>query len=197
MSRARALFLALALCAAVPSIAGAVPTQQLVARSREAASRNAWNDSARALEELVAAGFTGDGVLYDLGVAYARAGRFGEAIWRFEQTTRRGVLALDAQHNLRVTRLALAHRDAALSSRDRTRTNVPLLPSRSTRSPSRTGAAAMASAAGAWSNRAPSRSTMRDSSSTGYGWIAMCAYAGSGFRFGCGDCFLVLSQARG
>ena len=30
----------------------------------------------------------------------------------------------------------------------------------------------------------PSRSTMRDSSSSGYGWIAMCAYAGCGFFAG-------------
>jgi hypothetical protein len=109
----------------VPS-AEAIPTSELLSRSRAAAQRGDWNTSARSLEELVAAGVDDNTVLYDLGTAYANAGRYGEAIWRLEQVVRRQVFDGDAQHNLRATRLRLAHRDAERSGRAVAETSLPL-----------------------------------------------------------------------
>lgn len=108
------------------SVASAVSTSELAARSRAAATRGDWNASARALEELVAAGVDDNTVLYDLGTAYANAGRFGEAIHRFEQVVRRQVFDGDAQHNLRAARLRLAHRDAERTGRAVAETSLPL-----------------------------------------------------------------------
>ena len=109
----------------LPSVASAVPTRELLSQSRAAATRGDWNASARSLEELVAAGVDDSSVLYDLGTAYANAGRYGEAIWRFEQAARRQVFDGDAQHNLRATRLRLAHRDAERSGRAVAETALP------------------------------------------------------------------------
>jgi hypothetical protein len=114
-----------AACLLAAGRAGAVPAAELVARSRAAAARGDWNTSARALEELVAAGIDSSDVLYDLGTVYAHAGRYGEAIWRLEQVTRRSPFALDAQQNLRAARLALAHRDAARTGRAVVETALP------------------------------------------------------------------------
>jgi len=108
------------------SRAEAIPTSELLARSRAAAQRGDWNNSARSLEELVAAGVDDNTVLYDLGTAYSNAGRYGEAIWRLEQVVRRQVFDGDAQHNLRATRLRLAHRDAERSGRAVAETSLPL-----------------------------------------------------------------------
>jgi hypothetical protein len=104
----------------------AIPTSELLARSRAAAGRGDFNASARALEELVAAGVDDETVLYDLGTVYARAGRFGEAIHRFEQVVDRRVFDGDAQHNLRAARLRLAHRDAERSGRAVAEAALPL-----------------------------------------------------------------------
>lgn len=111
---------------AFSSAASAVPARELVARSRAAATRGDWNASARALEELVAAGVDDNSVLYDLGTAYANAGRYGEAIHRFEQVVRRQVFDADAQHNLRAARLRLAHRDAERTGRAVAETSLPI-----------------------------------------------------------------------
>jgi hypothetical protein len=56
---------------------------------------------------------------------YVQAGRFGEAIWRFEQVNRRTVFSSAAQHNLRAARLRLAHRDAGRSGRAVVETATP------------------------------------------------------------------------
>jgi hypothetical protein len=101
----------------IPSPAHSVSTAELVGRSRAAAVAGDWNASARALEELVAAGIDETDVRYDLGTAYANAGRYGEAIWCFEWVIRREWLRSDAQHNLRASRLRLAHRDAERTGR--------------------------------------------------------------------------------
>ncbi len=111
-----AVVLALAALALAPH-AHAVPASQLMERARAAAAREQWNDAARSLEEIVAAGFDSTEVLYDLGTAYAHAGRFGEAIWRLEQVNLRRPFAGDAQQNLRASRLRLAHRDAGRTGR--------------------------------------------------------------------------------
>jgi hypothetical protein len=120
---------ALSLCASVlcsAAVSEAIPTSELLARSRAATARGDHNASARALEELVAAGVDDVTVLYDLGTAYAQAGRYGEAIYRFEQVVRRQVFDGDAQHNLRATRLRLAHRDAERTGRAVAETSLPL-----------------------------------------------------------------------
>src|SRR5207247_401406 len=108
-----ALAALVALCA--PSPAGAVSVPEIFARAARAEARGDERAAASALEELVAAGVDSDGVLYDLGTVYARSGRYGEAIWRLEQGTRRSPLAVAAARNLRATRLRLARRDAARS----------------------------------------------------------------------------------
>ncbi len=127
MSARRRSFAALVACALFfgALTAHAVPVADLMARARDAAAHQRWNDSARALEEIVAAGYDSTGVLYDLGTAYAQAGRYGEAIWRLEQVNRRSVFAGDAQHNLRAARLRLAHRDAGRTGRAVVETAVP------------------------------------------------------------------------
>jgi hypothetical protein len=56
---------------------------------------------------------------------YARAGRFGEAIFRFEQVVRRAPFDDDARQNLRAVRLRLAHRDAGRSGRAVVETALP------------------------------------------------------------------------
>ncbi len=107
-------------CAATWLAAGsadALTTQELLARSRTAASAGDWNTAARALEELVAVGVDDSDIRYDLGTAYANAERYGEAIWCFELVSRREWLRSDAQHNLRAARLRLAHRDAERTGR--------------------------------------------------------------------------------
>ena len=119
----RALIMCAVLCSA--QHAEAIPTSELLSRSRASAQRGDWNNSARSLEELVAAGVDDNTVLYDLGTAYANAGRYGEAIWRLEQVVRRQVFDGDAQHNLRATRLRLAHRDAERSGRAVAETSLP------------------------------------------------------------------------
>jgi hypothetical protein len=106
--------------------AWAIPTSELSARARAAADRGDFNASARALEELVAAGIDDETVLYDLGTVYARAGRFGEAIHRFEQVVHRRVFDEDAQHSLRAARLRLAHRDAERTGRAVAEAALPL-----------------------------------------------------------------------
>lgn len=121
----RAVLLACVVTCTTPSTVEAVATSELLARSRAAAQRGDWNSCARALEELVAAGVDDNTVLYDLGTAYAHAGRYGEAIWRFEQVVRRQVFDGDAQHNLRATRLRLAHRDAERSGRAVAEASLP------------------------------------------------------------------------
>ncbi len=126
MSARRLATLVAAVVLSASLAASAVTTTELVARSRAAAARGDWNASARALEELVAAGVDDSVVLYDLGTAYANAGRFGEAIHRFEQVVRRQVFDGDAQHNLRATRLRLAHRDAERTGRAVAETSLPL-----------------------------------------------------------------------
>lgn len=113
---------AVAVLAAVAALAlarpgRAVPASEIMDRAREAAAHEHWNDAARALEEIVAAGIDSTDVLYDLGTVYARAGRYGEAIWRLEQVNRRRPFAGDAQQNLRASRLRLAHRDAGRTGR--------------------------------------------------------------------------------
>lgn len=118
-----ALLAGFVLC--VSSSAWAVPASELVQRSRAAAAREDWNAAARSLEELVSAGIDSSDVLYDLGTIYAHAGRYGEAIWRLKQVLRRSPFAFDAQHNLRATRVRLAHRDAARSGRAVVETAVP------------------------------------------------------------------------
>lgn len=109
-----------------PATGWSIPASELLARSRAAATRGDWNASARSLEELVAAGVDDSSVLYDLGTAYAHAGRYGEAIYRLEQVVRRQVFDGDAQHNLRATRLRLAHRDAERSGRAVAETSLPI-----------------------------------------------------------------------
>ncbi|MDP3276164.1 MAG: hypothetical protein Q8Q09_13275 [Deltaproteobacteria bacterium] len=99
------------------SVAGAVPAAELAQRAQQASARGDHQAAARSLEELVAAGFDGNDVLYQLGTVYSLAGRYGEAIWRFEQVTRRSLLDGQAQHNLRATRLRMAHRDAERTGR--------------------------------------------------------------------------------
>jgi len=106
-------------------VAMAVPATELTARARAAAARGDWNSAARSLEEIVRAGIDSTDVLYDLGTLYARAGRFGEAIHRFEQVARRNPLALDAVHNLRAARLLLANRDAGRTGRAVAETALP------------------------------------------------------------------------
>lgn len=95
----------------------AVPAQTLAQRAREAASRHEWNQAAAALRELVDAGLDSTEVLYNLGTAYAEAGRYGEALYRFEQVLRREPFHADAQQNARAARLRLAHRDAGRTGR--------------------------------------------------------------------------------
>ena len=114
-----------AVAIAFASLASAVPARDLMTRAQSAAARQDWNDSARALEEIVAAGIDSTDVLYDLGTVYARAGRYGEAIWRLEQVNRRTPFASDAQQNLRASRLRLAHRDAGRSGRAVVETATP------------------------------------------------------------------------
>jgi hypothetical protein len=106
-------------------VSWAVPARDLVRRARDAAAHEDWNASARSLEEVLSAGIDSSDVLYDLGTAYAHAGRFGEAIWRLETVTRRSPFAFDAQQNLRAARLSLAHRDAARTGRAVVETAVP------------------------------------------------------------------------
>jgi hypothetical protein len=114
-----------ALASAIASVAHAVPARQLSDQAHSAAVRGNWNDAAHAFEELVAGGVDASEVLYDLGTAYAHAGRYGEAIWRLEQVVRRSAFATDAQQNLRAARLLLAHRDAARSGRAVVETAMP------------------------------------------------------------------------
>src|SRR5262249_24508704 len=94
-------------------------------RARSAENHEDWNAAARALEELVAAGIDSSDVLYNLGTVYARAGRFGEAIFRLEQVARRSPFAFDARQNLRAARRLLAHRDAARTGRAVVETSTP------------------------------------------------------------------------
>lgn len=124
VSRRAVLFALLALLA-FASPASAVPASVLAERARASAARGDWNAAARALEELVAGGVDSNDVLYDLGTAYANAGRYGEAIWRLEQVVRRDPLAFDAQANLRAARLRLAHRDAGRTGRAVVETALP------------------------------------------------------------------------
>ena len=117
------LALALALAGAT---AGAVSARELVGRALAAEARGDLPTAARSLEELVAAGVDGDGVLYDLGTVYARQERYGEAIWCFERVLRRAPLMWSARENLRSTRMRLARRDAGRSGQAVVEQAVPL-----------------------------------------------------------------------
>ncbi len=106
--------------------AGAVSARELLGRALSAEARGDLPTAARSLEELVAAGVDGDGVLYDLGTVYARQERYGEAIWCFERVLRRSPLAWETRSNLRSTRLRLARRDAGRSGQAVVEQAVPL-----------------------------------------------------------------------
>ena len=101
-----------ALVTLAAATAGAVSARELLGRALTAEARGDLPTAARSLEELVAAGVDGDGVLYDLGTVYARQERYGEAIWCFERVLRRAPLMWSARDNLRSTRMRLARRDA-------------------------------------------------------------------------------------
>jgi tetratricopeptide (TPR) repeat protein len=106
--------------------AGAVSARELLGRALTAEARGDLPTAARSLEELVAAGVDGDGVLYDLGTVYARQERYGEAIWCFERVLRRAPSAWAARQNLRSTRMRLARRDAGRSGQAVVEQAVPL-----------------------------------------------------------------------
>lgn len=106
--------------------AGAVSARELLGRALAAEARGDLPAAARSLEELVAAGVDGDGVLYDLGTVYARQERYGEAIWCFERVLRRAPLMWSARDNLRATRMRLARRDAGRSGQAVVEQAVPL-----------------------------------------------------------------------
>lgn len=110
-------FAALLALTAWSSSARAVPARELIERADLAETQGDHRAAAQAYEELVAAGIDSDEVLYDLGTVDAEAERYGRAIWCFEQVARRSTFALDARHNLRITRVRLARRDAARSGR--------------------------------------------------------------------------------
>lgn len=97
--------------------AGAVPPSELARRAVAAEASGDLTTAARSLEELLAAGVDSDDVLYDLGTVYARAERYGEAVWCFERVLLRAPWNLSARKNLRATRVRLARRDAARSGR--------------------------------------------------------------------------------
>lgn len=119
-----ALVLAVALaCAAT---AWAVPPGELVSRAQRAEDEGDMPAATRALEELLAAGVDSDGVLYDLGTAWAHSERYGEAIWCFERVLLRSPGNLSARNNLRATRVRLARRDAGRSGRAVVETQEPL-----------------------------------------------------------------------
>lgn len=123
--RARALVVAAVLTLA-GATAGAVSARELLSRALTAEARGDLATAARSLEELVAAGVDGDGVLYDLGTVYARQERYGEAIWCFERVLRRAPSMWAARDNLRATRLRLARRDAGRSGQAVVEQAVPL-----------------------------------------------------------------------
>ena len=123
--RGGAIKLALALTLA-GATAGAVSARELLGRALTAEARNDLPTAARSLEELVAAGVDGDGVLYDLGTVYARQERYGESIWCFERVLRRAPLMWSARENLRSTRMRLARRDAGRSGQAVVEQGVPL-----------------------------------------------------------------------
>lgn len=106
--------------------AGAVSARELLSRALAAEARGDLPTAARSLEELVAAGVDGDGVLYDLGTVYARQERYGEAIWCYERVLRRAPLMWSARENLRATRTRLARRDAGRSGQAVVEQAVPL-----------------------------------------------------------------------
>jgi hypothetical protein len=120
----QALTLALALSAG-PS-GWAIPPAELAARAAAAEARGDLPTAVRSLEELLAAGVDSDDVLYNLGTVYARAERYGEAVWCFERVILRAPGALAARRNLRATRVRLARRDAARSGRAVVETQPPL-----------------------------------------------------------------------
>lgn len=118
MSARRWLAAALALATLTTSTSSfAVPARELLARAVSAEARGDLAGSARAFEELVAAGVDDGDVLYDLGTVYARAERYGEAVWCLERVVRRWPFDLGARENLRATRVRLARRDAGRSGR--------------------------------------------------------------------------------
>ncbi len=123
--RRAAVTLAVALVLA-GGAAWAVPPSELAARAQAAEARGDLPGAARSLEELVAAGVDSDDVLYNLGTVYARAERYGEAVWCFERVLLRAPGDLAARRNLRATRVRLARRDAARTGRAVVETQPPL-----------------------------------------------------------------------
>ncbi len=121
--KAPALFFAAMLCA---SPAHAVNARELMTHALQAEGHGDLATAAHDLEELAAAGFDGDAVVYDLGTVYARAERYGEAVWCFERVLRRAPLAWEARQNLQATRVRLARRDAGRSGRAVVEQAVPL-----------------------------------------------------------------------
>ncbi|MFO0629514.1 MAG: hypothetical protein U0325_28315 [Polyangiales bacterium] len=109
MRRGGALVLALVLWGGA---AQAVSPAELLTRATRAEASGDLPAAIAAMEELSAAGVDGSAVLYDLGTLYARAERYGEAVWCFERVLRREPWSLRAQKNLRATRIRLARRDA-------------------------------------------------------------------------------------
>lgn len=98
---------------AMSTSALAVPAHTLVERAAQAESHHDAAGAVRALEELVAGGYDGNDILFNLGTVYTQAERYGEAIWCFERVVRRKPFALAAERSLQATRLRLARRDAA------------------------------------------------------------------------------------
>lgn len=121
--KARTLGLCLALMTAP---AWAVSPSELLSRAARAEAANDLPTAIRAMEELTAAGVDGSAALYDLGTLYARAERYGEAVWCFERVLRREPWSLRAQKNLRATRLRLARRDAGRTGHAVVDTQPPL-----------------------------------------------------------------------
>lgn len=107
-------------------MAWAVPPRELVAQAEAAEARGDHAAAAEAYEELVSAGIDSADVLFNLGTVQAEGERYGRAIWCFEQVARRQTFGLDARHNLRVTRVRLARRDAGRSGRAVVETQPPL-----------------------------------------------------------------------
>lgn len=118
---------AIGLCALLAcGSAWAVSPSELLSRAARAEAANDLPTAVRAMEELAAAGVDGSAALYDLGTLYARAERYGEAVWCFERVLRREPWSLRAQKNLRATRLRLARRDAGRTGHAVVDTQPPL-----------------------------------------------------------------------
>lgn len=93
----------------------------------EAGYRGDWDEAARRYEALVAAGVDDADVHFNLGIAYAHAGKLGRAVLGFERCLRLRSGDAVAAESLATARAALGHRRAEREGEATVQTRPPLV----------------------------------------------------------------------